>query len=271
VYLLRNMRTPILAVVLGLSLAGCLTIGDSNSSGGGDDGTGGGGGGGGGGGSGSGSGSGSNQAPSLDVTVDRTSVATELGKSEIVTLNFHSIGGYSGNVTVATSLLDAANAPLAGGITVTGDAAVTVTANATVPVMYTLKVPSNATGADLTGSLKFDVTSTAGTKSLTSTLAVAAVFTATYAAGLADNQAAHPDRGLNIGVKKGAKIHFTNSDTAIHITHGDGAFPHETQGATGGLPAKTYEVLTAGLNVGANGSLGCHSHGTATYAKFTVE
>jgi hypothetical protein len=264
------MRTPLLAAFLGFTLVGCL-VGDSGTPGtGGDDGTG----------SnpgsgsdpGSGSGSGSNLTPTVTAIADKMAVTTELGKDEVITLTLTSGGSFAGDVTVTPTLVDSAGAALADGITVTGQPTVTLAANGMATAAYTVKVPSNATGTDLTGaSVKFDLSSTAGLKQLASTLNVTAVFTATYAAGLGANVAMHPDRALQITVKKGAKIHFHNADTAVHITHGDGAFPHETTGATGGLANATYEVLTANLAAGASGNLGCHSHGNSTYAKFTVQ
>lgn len=261
------MRTPLLAVVLGLSLAGCL-VGDSGtaSTGGGDDGTGS---------SGSGSdntGSGSNNPmPRVDATIDKMAIATELGKQEVVTVTLTSVGAFAGDVSITASAVDSTGAALTGGIAVTGQPTVALTANGTATAMYTVKIPSNATGADLTGMLKFNVTSPAGSKELDSTLNVAAVYTVTYTAGLGANVATHPERAQNITVKKGAKVAYHNADSVVHITHGDGAFPHETTGATGGLPNNTYVVQTANLASGASGSLGCHTHGSSTYAKFTVE
>lgn len=264
------MRTPILAVVLGLSLTGCLTIGDTSSPSTGEDDDGGGDGTGNG--NGNGNGAGSNKTPALNSSVDKTAVTTELGKETIITLTLTGSGGFSGDATISSSLTDSAGAPLGGGITLTGEPSVTLAANGTSNVMYSLKVPSNATGTDLTGTIKFDVSSSAGSKAITATVAIAAVFTTVYAAGLSNNRAAHPDRGLSIPVKKGAKLRFTNADGTVHITHGDGVFPHESTGQNGGLAGKTYEVLTADIDVGKTGRLGCHSHDVdAGYATFTIQ
>jgi hypothetical protein len=208
--------------------------------------------------------------PSVTAEVDKSTVATELGKTEIITLTLTSGGSFAGDVTVTPSLVDSAGAALTDGITVTGQPTVTMTADGTTTAMYTVKVPTNATGADLTANVNFDVTSTAGSKQLTTALTIAAVYTVTYAAGLAGDVTTHPLRAKTFSVKKGAKISLHNADTAVHITHGDGAFPHETQGATGGLANGTYVLDTSKLN-GTSGNIGCHSHGTATYAKVTIE
>jgi hypothetical protein len=205
----------------------------------------------------------------VTVSLDRTAVATELGKKEIVSVTVTSVDGFTGDVDVAPSVLDSAGAAIPG-ITVEGDATVTLAAGATKTAMYTVTVPTNATGTVLSGTVKFDVTSAAGAKELSTTLSVAPVLTVDYAAGLAGNTAAHPFAKQTISVKKGATIRLHNADTAVHITHGQ-TFPHETTGATGGLAGNTYEVTTANIDAGKTGVLGCHSHGNTTYGTIKVE
>jgi hypothetical protein len=255
-------------MVLGLSLAGCLTIGDSGSTpAGDDDGTG----------SnntgsnGSGSNTGSNTTPSVNVAMDRMTVATELGKDEVVTLSLTSVNSFAGNVTVTPSLVDGAGAALTtGGLTVTGPTSVALTANGTTSAMYTVKISTDATATQMTADLKLDVASPGGTKSYTSAFTIAAIYSVTNAAGLAANIAMHPMTGKKVSLKKGAKISVHNADTVVHITHGDGGFPHETTGPTGGLPNNTYTIDTTPLAVGTTGQVGCHSHNSPTYATVTI-
>jgi hypothetical protein len=257
------MRTPILAVALGVSLAGCLTLGDSGTapSGGDDD-------------MGSTTGSntmGSNATPGVNVTMDRATVSSELGKTEVVTLTFTSVNSFSGNVTVTPSLVDGTGAVLTtGGLTVTGPSSVAVASTAPASAMYTVTIPTDATGTQMTADLKLDVASSAGTKSVTSAFTIAATYSVTYAAGLAANTAMHPLTGLKIKLKKGAKISLHNADTMVHVTHGDGGFKHEDI-PTGGQPNGTYTIDTSALAVGTMGSVGCHSHNTPTYATVTID
>lgn len=188
-------------------------------------------------------------------------------------LSLTSVGGFAGVVTVTPSLLDGAGAALtAGGLTVTGQPMVTLAANGTANAMYTVKVPTNATATQISATLKLSVASTAGSKDYSSTFTIEPVFTVTYAAGLAGNVATHPGRLQTFSVKQGAKIAVHNADTTAHITHGDGGFPHETTDVTkGGLPNNTYTIDTSKIAVGSKGSVGCHTHGSATYATVTVE
>lgn len=262
------MRTSLLAMALGLSLAGCLTIGDSGSTpGGGDDGTGTN--------PGSSTGSntnpgGSNPTPSVNVTMDRATVSTELGKEEVVTLTFSSVNSFTGNVTVASSLTDSAGAALTtGGLGVAGPATVALAANGTTSEMYTVTIPTDATAVAMTANLKIDVTASGSTKSYTSAFTIAPVYSIDYAAGLAADTTKHPMTKLKVSLKKGAKISLHNSDTVVHVTHGDGGFKHEDI-PTGGQPNGTYVIDTSALAVNTMGSVGCHTHGTATYATVTI-
>jgi hypothetical protein len=213
--------------------------------------------------------------PNVNVAMDRATVATELGKSEVVTLSFTSVDSFTGALTVAPSLVDGAGAALTtGGLTVTGPASVTVAANGTATAMYTVKIPSDATATQLAATLKLDVTSSVGSKAFTSAFTISPVYSVTYAAGLAGNDPMHPMTQMNITLKKGAKLSLHNADTAVHITHGDGAFGPQHEDTTpgkGGLSGNTYTIDTAGLAVGATGKIGCHSHGNATYATVTVD
>jgi len=215
---------------------------------------------------------GSGAGPNVNVTMDRQTVATELGKSEIVTLSFTSVASFAGNVTVASSLVDGAGAALTtGGLTVTGPASVTLAANGTASAMYTVNIPSNATAAQMLANLKLDTSSSVGNKAFTSAFTIAPNYTIAYPAGVGATVAMHPVLKGTITVKKGAKISVHNGDTTAHRTHADPGNLHEPAG--GGQPGGTYVIDTAGLTVGQAGvDVGCHSHeATADYAKVVIE
>lgn len=253
----------ILSLVVGLSLVGCITgeIGPTGGLGddvGGDDDVGGG--------SGSGSGSGSDQlTPRIEVTVDRPTIATELGKSEMVTLTVRSIDGFSGEATIGSALLNAQSQPLAG-MTATGPTTLTIAADQTQTATFTVAVPTDISGTDFAATLNFDVTSSLGMMPAVATLNVTAAYTVTYAVNSGNAAATHASTGLDITVKRGAKLRFANADTIEHRTHGGGVFPHEAAG--GGAPNGTYEVNTIAMQ--GTGTLGCHTHGDATYGNYTV-
>jgi cysteine-rich repeat protein len=219
---------------------------------------------------------GSVQQGRLDVIADKTTLSSELGKTQTLSLTLTSANGFAGDVTIAPSAVDSAMAALPG-VTVTGPSALTLTAGGTSTATYTVKVASNATGTELSGMVKLDVTSTAGNQTIVSTLSIAPVFTVTYANATAATVAMHPIQSgsvtKNITVRRGTRIRYTNADTVRHVTHGSGIFPHENT-TTGGTPGATYELSTLAAAPGSTGQLGCHESGhggSAGYVVFTVE
>jgi hypothetical protein len=211
--------------------------------------------------------------PRVTGSVDKMSVTTELAKTETVTVTFRSLGGFAGDVNLTTALVDAAEMPLAN-ITVTGPQSVTLAADGTQTAAYEIKVPMNATGVAMTGDFKVTGTSSAGDVALMSSVTINNIYTIDYTAGTGDNDALHTNTGNtpNLKVKRGAILRFHNGDTADHIIHGGGIFPHESQVVgVDGLPGRNYDVQTIAITPGTSGTLGCHTHGTATYSTYTVE
>jgi hypothetical protein len=205
-------------------------------------------------------------------SADKSAVTIELGKSDMVTATLTASGDYTGTVNVAASLVDGTGTAIPG-VTVTAQAtaALSTNGNATVPVM--IQVAPNATGAQVSGTLKLDITGGPDTINLTSAITVSNVFTVIYPDGAGSTVSNHLLRGANITVKRGATIRFKNEDTTpgiTHITHGGGAFPHESL-ALGQL-GDVYDVATNGIAPGSTGQLGCHDHeSSSTYVNFTVE
>jgi hypothetical protein len=265
------MRTPLLAGLVAVLLPACIA-GEITDVGG-EDGTGDGSGDGSGdnGGGDNGGGDTNNPTPRVTATVDKTTIDTELGKTEMITVSLQSMNGFAGNVAVAARMVDATNAVMPQ-VTMQAPSNVTLAADATGTAALQLTVPMNATGADLAGSLKIDLTSSAGTQTLTSAINIKAIYTVDYLANTGTAVANHTNTGNtpNLRVKRGAILRFHNSDTARHIIHGGGAFPHENT-TTGGASGRNYDVATIALQPGSSGTLGCHDHGTATYSTYTVE
>lgn len=264
------MRTPLLAGLLAVLVPACVAgeisgIGDDDvGSNTGDD-TGGGSGS-----DGSGSDTGGDTTPRVTSMVDKTTVATELGKVETVTVALASENGFAGDVTLDARLVDAADIALPG-VSLEGPTTVSLAANGTATAEYKLTIPTNASGSDLTGNLKIDLTSSAGNASLSTAVTIAAVYTIDYPAGTGMVATDHPNAGLqNIVVKRGAILRFKNDDNITHIIHGDGVFPHEDTG-NGGKPGRTYDIETIAMAPGSDGNLGCHSHGNASYARYVIQ
>src|SRR5512144_3057679 len=126
------MRTPILAAVLGLSLLGCLTVGDTGTpgTGGGDDV-----------GPGPGPGPGPTETPKVDVTVDKTAVATELKTANPLLVIVTGSGGFGGGVALTATVVDAGGVVLPGWTVDLSAPSVTLAADGTATAMATVRVP----------------------------------------------------------------------------------------------------------------------------------
>ena len=266
---MHNMRTPLLATVLGLMLPACL-VGSGDITGGGDDvsAT-----------CGNGtvdtgeacddgnttSGDGCSatcqtenvSTPRVTATVDKPTLTTELKTSNRIAVTVAGSGGFSGAVTLAASVVDANNVALAGWTVALDSSTLDLPANGTATANATLTIPSQAMA--LAGTVKVDVTSSLGAQSVTS--AVTALNQVTFAihvdttSGLCVfptnmGHTANPD-AITIGTKVrwfndaavGApnfEIHMGGSPTPVS-TFG---FSHQGQ-SPGGLADPTTEPGTA--------------------------
>lgn len=236
------MRTPILAVALGLGLAGCL-VGDSGSpsTGGGGDDTGAGGGTD----QGSNTGSNNNPTPKLDVVVDKSTLSTELNTSNMVTVTLQASGGFSGEVTLVASAVDGGGAPVPGWAVTLDKPSVTLVANGSATAVATVKIPSDA--ASMAGTIKVDATSSLGAMSKTSTVNVTKQLTVNVVNNTG-TCAYPPNMAGTVKVASGTKIRFVNNGTAnnitFHITEGKIAGLAHEQGAT--APGSAYEQTVIG-------------------------
>jgi len=214
--------------------------------------------------------------PTLNVAVDRPTVATELGKTEMVTFTLTGMGGFGGDVQLNASLVDSANMPITA-VTMTGPTTESVPANGSTTAVYMVTIPMDATGVDITGTLKVDLTSSLGPQSASSAITLAAVYTVTYIDGTGVDPLNHAMKAGTITLKRGAILRMLNSDTTVpgHIIHADGNFAalHEDPRNN---PPETVQPYGAHYDLNTNlvpagtGTVGCHTHGTASYFTFTT-
>lgn len=243
--ILRNMRTPLLAGLVAVLLPACLAneisgVGDEDMM---DMGSG----------SGSGSGSGGGAIARLDASVDRTTVTTELGKTELVQLTLTGVNGFAGTVPITLTLLDANNMPITTGYTLTATpASVDVPTDGTVTAMVSVKIPTNP--SLLTPTLKIDLGGTAPTN-IQSSLAIANKYTIDLPAGTGTGaHTSWPAANAPVRIKSGTMVVFHNSDSIQHIVHGSNGIDHEDQ-TNGGQPGGNYELALT-----SDGTWYCHTH-----------
>ena len=255
------------ATVLGLSLVAGCTIGDQ----------------GGGGGGGGGGGDDVTQAdaavstttPGVTAAVDRTTVATELGLTEMVTFTFTSTDSFAGDLTLTPTLAGPAGQAITD-ITVTGPSTVTLAANGSATAAYSIVIPTNADLATegASGGVNSAESWEPGLRRWRRVDARRAVREAFGRSGgnvcrgdgnvrdFDHEPVHHREQGWDrldrvplhfyaptgVTVKQGALIVFKNEDTATtHVTHGDGtgAWPHQAVGnVASGTAGNSYVVDT---------------------------
>jgi plastocyanin len=204
------MRSPILATLLGVCLAtGCVVSIDGGSTTTGDD----------------------NQPPGddqppadpkLDVSMDKTSIPTELGQQTIVNVTLTGSGGFSGAVGVQASAVDTTGTAIPGWTVTVDQASVTLAENGTATVKATMMVPTDS--AMLTGTLKVDVSSSLPAISKSADVTVANQVTLVLTSN-AQGQCVYPAPAVT-NIKVGTKVIWTNmssDNTFVLRIHSNGA------------------------------------------------
>ena len=238
------MRSSLVAVLLGLSLVGC-DVGDPIDGGGG------------------GGGGGPDAAelvPRVDVVVDKPTVMTELKTTTQITVSLAATGGFSGQVALTATVVDANNAPMTGWTVALNQPTVNLTDGGSGTAVATLTIPSENKG--LVGKVKIDAVSSAGAATVSSD--VTALNQVSIPITLnAMGQCVYPPSGT-INVTIGSKLRFVNKaatadNITIHVDNGGGnGVPHQ---ADPGSPQNmAYERTLTGTPAGLIGWY-CHAPG----------
>ncbi len=211
------MRTTCLAGLIALAVPACLTgTGDITGGdpsivpggpGGGDD-------------------TGGGTSPMVVGTVDKATLATELGKTETLTYTITSVNGFVGTVTPTASVIGAAGA--VSGWTLTPSATtVDLASDGSASLTLTVMIPTD--DAELMPTVSLALASSAAPATVSSALTVANQFTITIdeGTGPAAPHTGLPSANVSYSVHAGAKVIFHNADTIDHEIHADGGIPHE--------------------------------------------
>jgi cysteine-rich repeat protein len=100
-------------------------------------------------------------SPRVAITVDKPTLMTDLAVPNEVTVTLTSMNGFAGDVTLTTSVVDSAQAPITNWTTTLSTTTVTVGADMAEIAKVTLSVPGDS--VPLNGMVKVTATSTAGT------------------------------------------------------------------------------------------------------------
>ncbi len=197
----------------------------------------------------SGGAAGASLSTRLDVSLDQTSLTTELGTKTMFTITLTPSNGFSGNVDLVSSVLDA-NGPIAGWKLDVDTQTVTV-GPGTAVAHATLTLPTKNVG--LAGTVKITANSAAmtGTRSATAAVTVLNRYTIAISTATIDGsiQCVYPPAGA-VSLTIGTTVRFLNAsaDTNINI-HFEGnanGCPHQDVGGPGAPPGGTYECTLSG-------------------------
>jgi cysteine-rich repeat protein len=197
--------------------------------------------------------------PSLNVTVDKPTVATELGTSNMITATLQGVDGFAGPVGLSVEVLDSLGAPLPDWVAAIQPTSLDLPVNGTGSAVVTLAVPSQNKG--LVGSVRIITTSSATLGTREATSAVTALNQISF--NVTDNagQCVYPTAAA-IMVTEGTKVRFVNGSTIGLIIHSDGdgkGVAHQSTAADM-PPGQAYEQTVANAD-GADFGWYCHSPG----------
>lgn len=186
--------------------------------------------------------------PRLDVSVDKPTVATELGTTHMITVTLTGSDGFGGQVTLAPSIVDAANAPLTAWTIALDQTTLTVPQNGTATAIATVTIPSQNKG--LVGTAKFVATSSAGVGTFDASSAITALDQVTVMLNLdANGQCDYPPNST-IQLTMGTKIRWFNNEAAggqritIHVEGNGNGVDHQPD--PGSAPQTAYEQIIGG-------------------------
>lgn len=224
------MRTPLLAGLLAILLPACMAgeisgVGDDDQGSGSDMGSGGGGGGG------DGSGSDVQDTPRVDLSVDKTTVTSDLNVETTITITATSAMGFTGDVTLAVSAEDASAAAITDWTTTLESTTLTLGVDETKTT--TVKLSAMGDTAALAGTLKVTATSSAAAADASVDVTFNPVLVVTFNDD-GNGQCVYPvNHAVNNPwrLSAGRKIRVVNGSPnlglQVHTNNSIAGFPHE--------------------------------------------
>ena len=197
----------------------------------------------------------------VSASFDKPTVTTELFTTEMLTVTVTGAMGFSGDVALTPTVVDAQNQPITGWTLTATPPTVTLPQNGSMTSIISVQIPSDS--AALAATVKVATSSSAAVATATSAFTVQKQLHLAMEAGTgAGAPHPHPGLGANLNVKTGTNVIFINNDTIAHLIHGDNGIPHEPSDL---LPNATYQVT-----VTADGQWYCHDHAGDTPRQISV-
>jgi hypothetical protein len=197
----------------------------------------------------------------LDLTLDRSTITTELASTNLVTVTLTGSGGFGGTATLSGTLRDASNNALPGWTISFSPATVTVPVNGTATAVATITIPSENRG--LAATAKISVASSAATGTFTRSASVTVQNQITLPIGLTNNLCTYPSPSP-VNATIGTKLRWLNKSTnvsviSIHVATNSYGVLHQNP-SPGLFPGQAYEQTLIGVP-GASFNWYCHSPG----------
>jgi hypothetical protein len=202
----------------------------------------------------------------LDLTLDRSTIATELRTTNLITVTLKGSGGFGGTATLSGSLVDASGSAPAGWTITVSPATVTVPVNGTATAVATVTIPSENHG--LAATAKLSVASSAATGTFSRTASVTALNQITFPIAITGGLCVYPAPSPGtVNVTTGTKLRWLNNatntqDLSIHVASNPYGVFHQAT-SPGLFPGAVYEQTLGGVP-GASFNWYCHSPGPTT-------
>jgi hypothetical protein len=216
-------------------------------------------------GSGSGSDAGSCYAPTrLDLTLDRSTIPTELATANPIAVTLTASGGFGGTATLSATLRDPHGGVLPGWTIALDATSVYVPLNGTATVTATVHIPGENRG--LLGTARVVVASSAQAGISAGEATLIALDQVTFPLAIANGQCVYPSPSPNtLVVKSGTKLRWLNKPTntsnlVIHVDSNPYGVYHQPIDP-GLAPGQLYEQTPIGPSGGTSFRWYCHSPG----------
>jgi hypothetical protein len=202
----------------------------------------------------------------LDLALDRSTITTELGTSNAITVTLTGSGGFGGTATLSASLLDASGTTPAGWAIALDATTVTVPLNGTATTIARVTIPSENHG--FTATARISVASSAATGTFTGSTSVTALNQITFPIGITGGLCVYPAPSPGtVNVSIGTKLRWLNKLTntvylSIHVASNPYGVLHQYP-SPGLAPGAVYEQTLGGAP-GASFNWYCHSPGPTT-------
>ena len=190
------------------------------------------------------------QSPTrLDLSLDRSTISTELSTSNTITVSLTGADGFGGTATLSATILDPQGNPLPGWTITLGASTLAVPQNGTATTTATVRIPSENRG--LVGIARIAVASGAQTGTFAAQSTLTALNQITFPIAIVNNQCVYPAPSPNtVTARIGTKLRWLNnpSNTTYLVVHIDsnpyGVFHQST--SPGSAPGQIYEQTLSG-------------------------